>query len=58
MGFEPEPLHYQYFLLRDGASMPNFNPSNPKLQVPRRIWAHLPKFVARGLSGRLSRYLP
>lgn len=58
MGFEPEALHYQYLLLRDGAQMPNFNPSNPKLQFPRRIWSHLPEFVARGLSGRLSRYLP
>ncbi|MHC4813936.1 MAG: FemAB family XrtA/PEP-CTERM system-associated protein [Planctomycetota bacterium] len=58
MGFEPQPLHYQYFLLREGARLPDFNPSNPKLQVPRRIWSHLPEFVARSLSGRLSRYLP
>ena len=58
MGFVPEPLHYQYFLLREGAQLPDFNPSNPRLHVPRRIWSHLPEFVARGLSGRLSRYLP
>lgn len=58
MGFDPEPLHYQFLLLREGVEIPNFNPSNPKLQVPRRIWSHLPEFVARGLSARLSRYLP
>ncbi|MCA8957920.1 MAG: FemAB family PEP-CTERM system-associated protein [Planctomycetes bacterium] len=58
MGFIGEPLHYQYCMLSDSAKVPSFNPSNPKLDLPRRIWAHLPPMVARGLSGPLSRYLP
>ena len=43
---------------REGAQLPDFNPSNPKLAVPRKVWSHLPGFMARGLSGPLSRYLP
>lgn len=58
MGFVAEPLHYQYCLLSETAKIPEFNPSNPKLQLPRRIWSHLPPILARGLSGPLSRYLP
>ena len=58
MGFQPRPLHYQYCMLHEGATLPDFNPSNPRLELPRRIWSHLPPIVVRGLSGRLSRYLP
>lgn len=58
MGFAAEPLHYQYWMISTTAQMPEFNPSNPKLALPRRIWSHLPPLVARGLSGPLSRYLP
>ncbi len=58
MGFVAEPLHYQYYLLTDTARLPAFNPSNPRLAIPRRIWSHLPPFLARGLSRPLSRYLP
>ncbi len=58
MGFVAEPLHYEYLMLEEGASLPEFNPSNPKLSMPRKIWSHLPPIVARGLSGPLSRYLP
>ena len=58
MGFTPLPLHYQYWMISETAQMPDFNPGNPKLALPRRIWSHLPPLVARGLSGPLSRYLP
>jgi hypothetical protein len=58
MGFEAEPLHYQYCLLTENAHLPVFNPSNPKLDLPRRIWSRLPPIVTRSLSGPLSRYLP
>ena len=58
MGFTAEPLHYEYALVKESASLPEFNPSNPKLRVPQRIWANLPPFVTHRVGGRLSRYLP
>ena len=58
MGFEPEPLHYEYLLVGQGARLPDFHPSNPKLALPRRLWSRLPMFVANRLGARLSRYLP
>lgn len=58
MGFTAEPLHYEYLLLRPDARLPEFHPSNPKLELPRRIWSNMPMFVANRLGGMLSRYLP
>ena len=58
MGFQPEPLNYEYMLLAETADLPEFHPSNPKLRVPRFIWSSLPPFVTDRLGGRLSRYLP
>jgi FemAB-related protein (PEP-CTERM system-associated) len=58
MGFEAENLSYEYLMLRDDATMPEFHPSNPALSAHRRIWSNLPRFVTRRLGGRLSRYLP
>lgn len=58
LGFEAEPLHYEYLLLEESAELPEFHPSNPKLRVPQRIWSSLPAFVSDRLGGRLSRYLP
>ena len=59
MGFEAEPLAYEYLLLQgqEGA-LPEFHPSNPRLSGPRQIWARLPVALTNRLSGRLSRYLP
>jgi FemAB-related protein (PEP-CTERM system-associated) len=58
MGFEPEPLHYEYLLVGEGARIPEFHPSNPRLDLPRRIWSNMPLFLTSRLGGRLSRYLP
>ncbi|MCB9877167.1 MAG: FemAB family PEP-CTERM system-associated protein [Planctomycetes bacterium] len=58
MGFTAEPLHYQYLLLGDGAKLPEFHPSNPKLALPRRLWSKLPMFATTALGARLSRFLP
>ena len=58
MGFVAEPLHYEYLLVGDGAKLPDFHPSNPRLDLPRRLWSKLPMFVANRLGARLSRYLP
>ncbi|MFO1052085.1 MAG: FemAB family XrtA/PEP-CTERM system-associated protein [Planctomycetota bacterium] len=58
MGFEPEPLRYDFLLLRDDAKLPDFHPSNPKLEGPRRLWSKLPRGITTRVGGRLSRYLP
>jgi FemAB-related protein (PEP-CTERM system-associated) len=58
MGFAAEPLHYEYLLLGDGAKMPEFHPSNPRLALPRRLWSRLPMPLANLLGARFSRYLP
>jgi FemAB-related protein (PEP-CTERM system-associated) len=48
-GFEPEPLHYQYFLVNTD-SPPNLNPSNPRYRLLINAWKKLPLPVA-GLIG-------
>ncbi|MBM4060018.1 MAG: FemAB family PEP-CTERM system-associated protein [Planctomycetes bacterium] len=58
MGFLPEPLHYEYVLVGAGARLPEFHPSNPRLDLPRRLWSRLPLFLTTRLGARLSRYLP
>lgn len=56
-GFEPTPLCYRYHLVRSRTT-PSFTPSNPRTQGLREVWRRLPLWAARGLSDRLSRYLP
>ncbi len=58
MGFTAEPLHYDYLLIAPGAKLPEFHPSNPRLQLPRRIWSRMPLFLCNQLGARLSRYIP
>jgi FemAB-related protein (PEP-CTERM system-associated) len=55
-GFTPEPLHYCY-QLREGATLPENNPSNPKYQLMIKAWRRLPirlanrigPYIVRGL---------
>ncbi|MBK7643965.1 MAG: FemAB family PEP-CTERM system-associated protein [Planctomycetes bacterium] len=56
-GFEPRALPYRYLLVKSRA-LPSFNPSNPRTEKLRRMWAGLPPWMARSLSGSLMRYLP
>ena len=44
-GFEPEPLHYEYFLIRS-KELPEINPTNPKFKLFIMAWKHLPLPVA------------
>jgi FemAB-related protein (PEP-CTERM system-associated) len=55
-GFEPQPLHYAYGLLRS-RKLPSFTPSNPRTRVLRQAWTCLPGWVSSRLSARLARYL-
>lgn len=44
-GFEPEPLHYEYCLLRS-TELPEINPTNPKYRLFIKAWKLLPMRVA------------
>ena len=57
MGFEPFPLHYQFYLVRS-EHVPSFHPGNPETRKARKLWSRIPLFLAVPLGGRLSRYLP
>ena len=40
-GFEPQPLHYEYRLIR-GKRIPEHNPLNPKYSLFIKLWKRLP----------------
>lgn len=56
-GFEPEPLHYRYHLVRS-RHLPSFTPSNPKTRLLQAAWRKLPPWLARSASNAISSYLP
>ena len=55
-GFEPEPLHYEYDLVRM-QSMPDVSPKNPKYDRFIRLWRRLPLPVSQLLGPPLARSL-
>jgi FemAB-related protein (PEP-CTERM system-associated) len=56
-GFEPTPLHYQYFVPAGGRE-PSLHPNNPRLSLARRVWPKLPLAVTRPLGAWLARSIP
>ncbi|MGB0713319.1 MAG: FemAB family XrtA/PEP-CTERM system-associated protein [Gammaproteobacteria bacterium] len=52
-GFEPEPLHYEYFLVKS-KSVPDLNPNNPKYRLMIDLWKRLPLPVSRLLGPLIS----
>ncbi|MEP7246273.1 MAG: FemAB family XrtA/PEP-CTERM system-associated protein [Gammaproteobacteria bacterium] len=55
-GFEPEPLCYEYFLVKAQA-MPDLSPNNPKYERVINLWRKLPLPVTRLLGPPIARYL-
>jgi len=55
-GFEPEPLHYEHFLLRLD-KVPEINPLNPKYALMVATWKRLPLVVANTLGPLIAREL-
>ena len=55
-GFEPQPLHYQYFLVNSEA-LPELNVTNPRYELMIRIWKKLPLKVSQMVGPMLSKYL-
>jgi FemAB-related protein (PEP-CTERM system-associated) len=55
-GFEPQPLSYEYRLLRRD-SVPQNNPLNPKYRALIAVWRRLPLSVTTLIGPRISRSL-
>ena len=55
-GFEPQPLHYEYYLVKAKA-MPELNPTNPKYALMIKCWKKLPLKLSQWLGPFLSKYL-
>jgi FemAB-related protein (PEP-CTERM system-associated) len=55
-GFEPEPLEYQYHLVR-AAKVPDLSPMNPKYRLMIATWKKLPLPVSQMLGPWLARNL-
>ncbi len=55
-GFEPQPLHYQYHLVKSRA-VPDVNPNNPKYRYFIAAWKRLPLPVANRVGPLLARHL-
>jgi len=55
-GFEPEPLHYEYHLVK-ATAVPEVNPLNPKYQLFIRAWKKLPLPVANRIGPFLAKNL-
>ncbi|MCP5314568.1 MAG: FemAB family PEP-CTERM system-associated protein [Chromatiaceae bacterium] len=55
-GFEAEPLHYEYYLVR-ATEMPDLNPNNPKYRLFINAWKRLPVGVSRMIGPWLARGL-
>jgi FemAB-related protein (PEP-CTERM system-associated) len=55
-GFTPEPLHYEYHLVR-ATQVPDINPLNPRYRMFIAAWKRLPLPVANVLGPMISRGL-
>ncbi|HHH37961.1 MAG TPA: FemAB family PEP-CTERM system-associated protein [Sedimenticola sp.] len=55
-GFTPEPLHYEYYLVK-ADSIPEINPMNPKYRLFIDTWKRLPLPVANFIGPMLARNL-
>ena len=55
-GFTPEPLHYQYHLVK-AEQMPDVNPMNPKYQFFIKTWKKLPVCISNRVGPMLAKSL-
>lgn len=55
-GFEPQPLHYEYFLVT-APGVPEHNPTNPKYRLFIEMWKRLPTPVANLLGPHIVKHL-
>ena len=55
-GFEPQPLHYEYFLVK-AKTMPDISPVNPKYRIFVNTWKKLPLDLTRLIGPAIARNL-
>ena len=55
-GFEPEPLYYEYYLVR-AKTVPEANPLNPRYRLLIETWKRLPLWVTQLLGPMIARHL-
>jgi FemAB-related protein (PEP-CTERM system-associated) len=55
-GFEPAPLHYEYYLLKAKA-MPNLSPANPRFNMAIQVWRRLPLKLTQLIGPPVAKYL-
>jgi FemAB-related protein (PEP-CTERM system-associated) len=55
-GFEPQPLNYQYFLVKSD-QLPQLNAANPRYRTLISLWQKLPLAVSQMVGPLLSKYL-
>jgi FemAB-related protein (PEP-CTERM system-associated) len=55
-GFEPEPLCYEYFLVK-ASQVPDLSPKNPKYERMISLWRKLPVPLTRLIGPPVARYL-
>ena len=55
-GFEPAPLHYEYFLVTD-TRVPEINPLNPKYRLFIQAWKRMPLALANAIGPHIVRNL-
>jgi FemAB-related protein (PEP-CTERM system-associated) len=55
-GFEPEPLYYEYFLVK-ARDVPNLSPTNPAYERAIRLWRRMPLRLTQILGPWLARNL-
>ena len=56
-GFEPQPLHYQFYLNRLSA-LPEINPRNPRYRRKIEAWKKLPHGITKILGPQIVKYIP
>jgi FemAB-related protein (PEP-CTERM system-associated) len=55
-GFEPEQLHYEYFLVRR-KEMPNLSPTNPQFGKAIELWRRMPLGFTQVVGPLVAKYL-
>lgn len=55
-GFEPEPLYYEYYLVKS-RQVPDVSPANPKFQQMIRLWRRLPLWLTQRVGPLVAKYL-
>jgi FemAB-related protein (PEP-CTERM system-associated) len=54
-GFEPQPLHYEYFLVK-ATELPNVSPTNPKYAIFIQAWKKMPLWMTRMIGPNIVKY--